>query len=317
MLEFLSAFLAAPLLFAATLGVVGISVIMFIKYAHPFGRNINDYIAQHGYTYIREARSMDFKGILEGSLVTQHVSGSLPISQNAFDLFVAHKETHSQTIGLEDIAISTIRVKIPNTTAHHVLDSQKNNSIISNVIPESYSSLRTPQLEGEFGEYYHVISIKKEKTARQILLTDSAMSYAIEHLTQCDIELIDDELLFYFPSHISVAHYDEMLEKIDGYIQELHLQQPAHRDIKTAKPISANENKKAPTALTRTHSLTHTIVNIAICATGLILVGLILLSPVLDSALIATIAPYIFIGIIALLGISLLLALLKPSHRPR
>ena len=296
MLELLFVFLVPPLLFLGACAIIGFSVYAFIKYAHKFDADINTYVAEHHYTYARGPIDIGLKGILESNLAVQHIEGTLPRSGNSFELFSAVSLDKPEQTGQ---SMTTIRVRIPSVKSRFLFNSRKNDEGISNILPEIYKTSQRIQLEGNFNQYYDVISPENDKTELLTLLGPDVMAYMIDHLTKFDIEIIDDEILFYQSFVLPIAKYDENLALVDTFIEELRLRSADNRSTKPLEqPVSRiGVGKEISAELVRKHDIARTITNIIGIVLMIAFVIFFVAAPFIGYDVTTAVLPYFFAGI--------------------
>ncbi len=314
MLEFLFVLLFPPLLFFGAIAIIGFSVYAFIKYVHKFDAEITAYVTKHNYSYTRGPIDIGLKGVLESNLATQHIGGTLPRSGNSFEIFSALSLDHPKQTGH---SMTTIRVKIPSVKSRFLFNSRKNDNGISNILPEIYKTSQRIQLEGDFSQYYDVISPENDKTELLALLGPDVMVYMIDHLTKFDIEIIDDEILFYQSYVLPIAKYDENITLIDTFIEELRLRAADTRingslDQKVSR-IAVG--KQASAELVRRHDIARTIINIISIVLMIAFVIFFASAPIIGYDLTMAILPYFFAGIPLVMLTSGLIYAMSRRHR--
>ncbi len=124
--------------------------------------------------------------------------------------------TYQYKIGSEQksstYAWTYMRVKLPRKLPHMLLDSQKNNSLGTNIA--NFAKSQTMKLEGNFNDYFTVYVPDTYQTDALYLFTPDVMAILVEYATDFDIEVIDDSLVFYRIGRRDITNVKEMKKMI-------------------------------------------------------------------------------------------------------
>lgn len=105
-----------------------------------------------------------------------------------------------------------MRVKLVRRLPNMLLDSKKNNflwGMLSN-LPATYTRDQIVKLEGNFNEFFTLYAPNGYERDAFYVFTPDVMAALIDHGSNFDIEVIDDNLVFYSAEPINLASEDEL-----------------------------------------------------------------------------------------------------------
>lgn len=109
-----------------------------------------------------------------------------------------------------------MRVKLTRRLPHMLLDA-KNNNFLGNIfsnLPTTFTKDQTMRLEGNFNDYFTLYAPKGYERDALYVFTPDVMSTLIDFGSHYDMEVIDDNLLFYTGSHYHLTSEESLREAL-------------------------------------------------------------------------------------------------------
>lgn len=132
-----------------------------------------------------------------------------------------------------------MKVKLVRNVPNMLLDSKKNNymhGIMSN-LPQSFDKSQTIKLEGNFNDYFTLYAPENYGRDAFYIFTPDVMAALIDHGSDFDIEVLDNDLMFYRMQSINLESEDEikgLLAVLDKVSTELIDQADYYADERVA-----------------------------------------------------------------------------------
>lgn len=138
-----------------------------------------------------------FEGVLASSKrLNHHISGQymgLPIEM--FEMTEMAAITDIAGRRDESLVRGIIRVRLPATHPHILLDSNKNDYQNEASVRSSYGERYRVTLEGDFSNYFELYAVQDVPIDVRVLLAPNMMDILVRSSHRFDIELFDDELI--------------------------------------------------------------------------------------------------------------------------
>lgn len=136
-----------------------------------------------------------------------------------------------------------MRVKLTRRLPHMILDAKNNNffgNILSN-LPATFTKNQTMRLEGNFNDYFTLYVPEGYERDALYVFTPDVMSTLIDFGSHYDMEVIDDNLVFYTGSHYhlnSEKNLREALDILDKISTEILDQSDYYADARTGDRVA-------------------------------------------------------------------------------
>lgn len=116
---------------------------------------------------------------------------------------------------------SVARLTLPRTVPHMVIDSLVENSSQS-VLPITFDSSQQVRVEGDFNQYFALYAPDTYAVSMLSIIGPDVMWALMQHAAACDIEIIDNNVYFYWPLTAQTKDdYDRMFATIDAVMKEI------------------------------------------------------------------------------------------------
>jgi hypothetical protein len=133
-----------------------------------------------------------------------------------FQLFKYSYETGSGRSRQTHVAM-VFEFKLPRVLPQFVIDSQ-----IENVLPIAFDRSQKIELEGDFHKYFDLYAPDTYGISALTLLAPDVMETLLEYAALCDIEVIQDKLLFYWSyAGTTRKQYEQVFLTVDAVIKKL------------------------------------------------------------------------------------------------
>lgn len=116
---------------------------------------------------------------------------------------------------------SVARLTLPRNVPHMVIDSLVENSSLS-VLPIHFDASQQIKVEGDFNQYFALYAPDTYAVSMLSIIGPDVMWALMQHAAACDIEIIDNNIYFYWPLTAQTkADYDRMFATIDAVVGEV------------------------------------------------------------------------------------------------
>lgn len=218
-----------PVLFAAML-----SGFVLIDYARKRKiAKIYKFAVANNLRFIANGSAQDYEGAIFGVGHTRQISEAI-VLPNGVEIG-NYQYTSGSGRDKKTYYWGYMKVKLVRHVPNMLLDSKKNNflrGLFSN-LPKTYSKDQTIKLEGDFNDYFTLYAPKEYGMDAFYLFTPDVMAALIDHGSDFDIEVIDDNLLFYRSKRLNLTSEEEIngvLSVIDKVSSELISQADYYAD---------------------------------------------------------------------------------------
>lgn len=119
--------------------------------------------------------------------------------------------------------IAIFELTLPHKLPHMVFDSLTEPGIYSSsTLPIIFDRAQRIDLEGDFSRYFALYAPDKYGVSALTVLAPDAMQAIVRHATQCDIEIVNNKLYFYWPGmEYSEQAIEEKLQTVQGVLSEI------------------------------------------------------------------------------------------------
>ncbi|HSE61499.1 MAG TPA: hypothetical protein VLA88_04360 [Candidatus Saccharimonadales bacterium] len=140
----------------------------------------------------------------------------------AFCLFHHHYDTGSGKSRTTHQA-TVVRITLRRILPHMVIDSHvEGGANNSSVLPIAFDRSQRIELEGDFNKYFSCYAPDTYGVSLLTIIGPDAMWALMEHAAACDIEIIDNNLYFYWPHTAnSRSEYETIFNTINGVLKEI------------------------------------------------------------------------------------------------
>lgn len=90
-----------------------------------------------------------------------------------------------------------IHAKLPRKLPHILLDATANNHLWVSNLPQAFNTNQILSLEGDFDKYFTLYSPKEYERDALYIFTPDVMLALVQHASNYDIEIVDDNLYLY------------------------------------------------------------------------------------------------------------------------
>jgi hypothetical protein len=221
--------IAPTLVIVAVLGIAG-----FLVYSV---RKIMIANSQNSQAYLEFAQANNFEYVSanptyahgSGTLFThghsqnyRHIISGVRSDKLPFAVFRHTYDTGSGKSRTTHFA-TVMRIQLPRVLPHMVIDSHaEGGSSNTSVLPIEFDRSQRIELEGDFHKYFSLYAPDKYGVGMLSIIGPDTMWVLMEHAAACDIEIIDNNLYFYWPFGADDrGDYERIFATVDAVLTKI------------------------------------------------------------------------------------------------
>lgn len=117
---------------------------------------------------------------------------------------------------------SVMRITLPRTLPHMVIDSLVEGSSTNSVLPIHFDQSQRVTVEGDFNKYFSLYAPDTYAVSMLSIIGPDVMWALMQHAAACDIEIIDNYIYFYWPFVAGRrSEYEGMFATADAVMKEV------------------------------------------------------------------------------------------------
>lgn len=206
------------------------------------------YATEHHYTFYPGATAMRVGGSYANGVISNPITGKLQLSGNTFWLY-DQEETRGSGKNRQLFYRSVLLVETPDLLSQFIINSKLNNDQQTGGNLEAYKSSQKLQLEGNFSQYFDVLTPANDQTDLLTLLAPDVMQYIFDNFAAYDIELKDNALYIYSYEKLAPDRLVGLVPISDELTRRIRLRA---QDARKSSLVSTSENAVALTTVART-----------------------------------------------------------------
>lgn len=131
------------------------------------------------------------------------------------------------------------RIVLPRALPHMVIDSEVENDETGNsILPLNFDASQKIELEGDFARYFNLYAPDKYGVTALTVLAPDVMDCLMRNAALCDIEIIDNNMYFYWPNVArKPEEFETIFRSVDAVVKET-------RKVLTRQDIYATDNQR-------------------------------------------------------------------------
>lgn len=167
-----------------------------------------EFAVQNNLNYVAKAPAPAYAGAIFGIGHSQKllnafgIPGESPIELGNYR-YVTGSGKSSQTHNY-----GYMRLKLPRRLPHMMLDAQSNNIFKFSNLPQTFTKDQRLSLEGDFNNYFTLYAPQKYERDALYVFTPDVMQALVDHASDYDVEIIDDNLFIYSSKHFNLMRPD-------------------------------------------------------------------------------------------------------------